>query len=49
MASAKQMPQEDLDVERIVIYPRDLDKETRQKLWMALRELGVKFEAGYWG
>lgn len=48
MTSAKRMPQEDLDFERIVIYPRDLDRRTRHKLYMALRRLGVHFEAGLW-
>ena len=48
MASAKKMPQEDLDFERVVIYPRDLDVKTRHKLWLALKRLGIRFEAGIW-
>lgn len=46
--STASLPQDDLDFERIVIYPRDLDAKTRHRLYSMLRKLGIRFEAGYW-
>ena len=48
MTSTKSVPQEYMDLERIVIYPRDLDRKTRHQLYLALKRLGVHFEAGFW-
>ena len=48
MSRAKPLPLESQDIERIVIYPCDLDNRTRHNLYMMLRKLGIPFEAGCW-
>ena len=39
MTPARQ--EKDLDLDRIVIYPRDLDSDTRHRLYRALRDLNI--------
>lgn len=38
-----------LDLERIVIYPRDYDEGTRARLLALLQQLDIRYECGYWG
>ena len=39
----------ELDFERIVIYPRDYDAKTRNRLKRLLDRLDIRYECGYWG
>jgi len=38
-----------MDLERIVIYPRDYDQRTRLQLLQLLQRLDIRYECGYWG
>jgi len=42
-------PLKSLDLERIVIYPRDYDEGTRARLLETLKQLDIHYECGYWG
>ena len=48
MSSTEPLPLENANIERIVIYPSDLDERTRHSLFAMLRKLGIHFEAGLW-
>ncbi len=39
----------EMDLERIVIYPRDYDSRTRMRLLQLLQKLDIRYECGYWG
>jgi hypothetical protein len=42
-------PMRNVDIERIVIYPRDCDERTRERLMKVLQQLEIHYECGYWG
>jgi len=40
--------EDDLEYERIVIYPLDYDRNKRRKLRQLLKELGIRYEYEYY-
>ena len=41
---SEEVESQDLDLDEIIIYPRDYNIKIRKKLLNALRKLGVSFE-----
>lgn len=48
MTSAKAVPQECMDFERVMIYPMDRDKRTRHEPYITLQRPDVHYEAESW-